>query len=64
MRKAEVVIGAVYAVKVSGGIAPVKIVGESRYGGWDGINRRTGRAVRIRGAARLRWRCDQEGGPH
>lgn len=54
MKASEVKIGAAYSVKVSGQIAPVRITGKSSYGGWDGWNVFTGRAARIRTAARLR----------
>jgi len=50
----QVVLGKVYNVKVSGKVQPVRLVGESRFGGWDGVNTNTGRAVRIRTAAKLR----------
>ncbi len=54
MKKADVIIGKTYIAKVSGKLVPVKIVAISPYGGWIGRNERTGRVVRIRGAARLR----------
>ncbi len=54
MKKAQIEIGKVYAVKVSGKIAPVKVVGVSAYGGWDCENMQTKREVRVRGAARFR----------
>ena len=54
MKKAEVEIGATYIVKVSGKLAPVKITGQSPYGGWDGRNLDTRRDIRIRSAQRLR----------
>jgi hypothetical protein len=59
MKKNEVTIGGTYVVKVSGRLAPVRIVGESPYGGYDGVNTATGRSVRIRTAARLRRRVDR-----
>lgn len=59
MLKAEVRIGASYAAKVSNAIVPVRIVSVSRYGGWDAVNERTGRAVRIKSAARLRYPIDR-----
>ena len=55
MKKADVIIGQRYAAKVSGKIAHVRIVRESPYGGWDAINVATGRQVRIKTAARLRY---------
>jgi hypothetical protein len=54
MKKAQVRIGGRYAAKVSAGVTVVKITGENRYGGWDAINEKTGRGVRIRSAQRLR----------
>lgn len=62
MRKEQVEIGKVYAVKVSGNIAPVKLTGESRFGGYDGMNLKTKRYVRIRSAARLRYEMVQVDG--
>jgi len=55
MKKNEIKIGTVYAAKVSDRVQPVRIVGESPYGGWDGVNVKTGRTVRIRGVQRLRF---------
>ena len=54
MKKKDVKIGETYVAKVSGILAPVKILGENRYGGWDGMNVRTGRPIRIKSAQRLR----------
>ena len=54
MKKNEVEIGRHYIVKVSGKLTRVKILRESPYGGWEGVNAETGRAVRIKTAARLR----------
>jgi hypothetical protein len=50
----------VYAVKVSGQVQEVRLVAESPYGGWIGRNLRTGREVRIRSAARLRYPVRQQ----
>jgi hypothetical protein len=58
MKKNEVVIGGRYLAKVSGRVVPVRITGESRYGGWEAVNAETHRAVRIRGAQRLRRPAD------
>lgn len=54
MKKAQIQIGARYTAKVSGRLTTVRITGESRFGGWDAVNVETGRAVRVRSAARLR----------
>jgi hypothetical protein len=55
MTKRDVVLGHVYAVKVSGRIQQVRLVAESPHGGWVGRNLQTGREVRIRSAARIRY---------
>jgi hypothetical protein len=60
MKKEDVQVGNLYVVKVSGKLAPVRIVSESPYGGWVGVNERTKREVRIRTAAKLRWPCAPE----
>lgn len=55
MRKAEIRTGGVYKAKVSGNVVEVRIVGERAFTkGWDAINLKTGRAVWIKSAARLR----------
>jgi len=54
MRKEDVRIGHVYAVKVSGKIVPVRITRKSDMGGWVGISLETGRDVRIKTAGKLR----------
>jgi hypothetical protein len=60
MKKRDVTVGQVYAVKVSGQVQEVRLVAESPYGGWVGRNLRTGREVRIRSAARLRYPVRQQ----
>lgn len=57
MKKAEVELRGVYVAKVSGRLVMVRVDRESPYGGWDATNLATGRAVRIRSAARLRGRA-------
>jgi hypothetical protein len=59
MKKDQVTIGGLYAAKVSGTVVPVRITGESAYGGWNAVNTKTGRKVCIRSAARLRRRLDR-----
>jgi hypothetical protein len=61
MKKHEVVLGQVYAVKVSGRVQPVRLIAESPYGGWVGCNEQTGREIRIRTAAKLRSRLEKNG---
>jgi hypothetical protein len=55
MKKRDVILGQVYAVKVSGRLQQVRVEAQSPHGGWVGRNLHTGRAVRIRSAARLRY---------
>lgn len=55
MKKKDVTIGKIYAVKVSGKVVQVKIINESVYGGWNGINTYTKRNVRIKTAGKLRY---------
>ncbi len=54
MKKADVVIGGKYAAKVSSDLVIVQIKCESRHGGWDAVSMKTGRAIRIKSAQRLR----------
>jgi hypothetical protein len=54
MTKKQIVVGEVYAVKVSGQLVPVKVIAENRLGGWDGRNLLTNRAVRLKTAGRFR----------
>jgi hypothetical protein len=61
MKKCDVTLGQVYAVKVSGRIQPVRLIAESPYGGWVGRNEQTGREIRIRSAAKLRARLEKQG---
>lgn len=55
MKKEQVKLGKRYCAKVSGQIAVVRLLKESPYGGWDAVNEDTGRSVRIKTAARLRY---------
>jgi hypothetical protein len=61
MKKRAVVLGQVYAVKVSGRVQPVRLIAESQYGGWVGRNEQTGREIRVRTAGKLRARLEQNG---
>jgi|GEM_PF-355675 len=54
MKKNEVKIGGVYKTKVSNNIVSVKITHERPSSGWDGLNLKTGKTVRIKTAQRLR----------
>jgi len=55
MHKSDVQVGKTYTVKVSGRIVSVRLTAECPLGGWVGVNTETGRKVRIKTAARLRF---------
>ena len=59
MRKADVVIGRTYVVRVSGRLVPVTLLFASIHGGWQGRNEYTDRRVRIKSARRLRFQVVQ-----
>ncbi|KKW13232.1 MAG: hypothetical protein UY48_C0003G0054 [Candidatus Gottesmanbacteria bacterium GW2011_GWB1_49_7] len=59
MKKENVVLGHVYAVRVGRDIRPVKLEGTHYLCGWVGRNLQTGRQIRVKTAARLRY--DLEG---
>lgn len=59
MKKSQIKIGGRYVAKISTTLTVVRITGESRYGGWDATNEKTGRAVRIKSAAKLRSEARQ-----
>lgn len=63
MRTADVVDGAVYAVKVGARLAPVRLGRRYPYSaaGWYGRNLATGREVVVRSAQRLRYRVERCG---
>ena len=63
MKKNEVKIGQTYRTKVSGKLTEVRITGESRHGGWDGINVATKAKVRIKTARWLRFAMYAAGQP-
>jgi len=54
VRKADVYVGGIYAVKVSGKIVPVRIDYELPNGGYVGTNLTTKRVIKIRSFRRLR----------
>ena len=54
MKKNEVQIGSVYSAKVSGNVVQVRIVEPNPNGGWDGLNLKTNKTVRIKSARKLR----------
>ena len=59
MKKKDVAIGGRYVAKVSGKVVYVKITGVCVHGGWNAVNETTGKAVRIRGAGRLRYEAER-----
>jgi hypothetical protein len=58
MKKEQVQIGETYIAKVSDKLTTVRITGESRHGGWDAINTKTNKAIRIKSPQRLRGLAD------
>jgi hypothetical protein len=54
MKKHEVKVGGTYLAKVSDKVVPVRLTGENPHGGWDAVNEKTGKRVRIKSAQRLR----------
>lgn len=56
MKNSDVQIGATYLVKVADNLVPVKLVREHPSGGWEGTSQKTGKAIRIKSAQRLRKR--------
>jgi len=54
MKKDNVKLGQTYAAKVSGNVVPVRLDKVNSHGGWDGVNLRSGKSVRIRSSQRLR----------
>ena len=58
MKKDQIQIGGRCVAKVSGRLTTVCIVQANPMGGWDGVNKETGRGVRVKTAARLRRRID------
>lgn len=59
MKKGEVQIGAVYLVKVSNQLVPVRIDRKHPDKGWFGTNLKTNRVIHIKSAGRLREKIDQ-----
>ena len=62
MKAKEVQIDGVYAVNVGRNITGVRITQENPRGGWDGVNVKTNKPVRIKSAQRLRgpWQRDDK----
>jgi hypothetical protein len=54
MQKKDIIIGGKYLAKVSGKVVIVKVISESRLGGFNVVNLTTGRSIRVRTCARLR----------
>ena len=54
MKKNEVQLGGVYKAKVSGNLVSVKITHENPSGGWQALNLKTNKIVKIKSAQRLR----------
>jgi len=54
MKKNEVKVGGLYTAKVSDKLVTVRIDSAHSSGGWNATNTRTGKAIRIKSAQRLR----------
>ncbi len=64
MKKNEIKIGAYYQTKVSDKLTTVHIISEHPQGqGWDAINTKTGKRIRIKSAQRLRMQVTPQGKP-
>lgn len=61
MQQSNVHIGETYLAKVTSKLVPVRIGTANVNGGWDAKNLKTGKAVRIKSAQRLRYACDSDG---
>lgn len=61
MKAKDVQISKVYAIKVAANITGVRIIEENPHGGWNGINIRTNKPIRIRTASRIRGLWKQAG---
>jgi hypothetical protein len=62
MKKSDVQTGATYLVKVASNLVPVKIDRKHDNGGWVGTSVKTGKAIRIKSAQRLR-KCLDDAAP-
>lgn len=62
MKAKDIIVGRTYMAKVSGVICPVRVLGMSRYGGWDAMNTKTGRTIHVRGPQRFRYEVRRETG--
>jgi len=58
--KKDVTVGAHYAIKHTssspGRLTIIQITAVNKYGGWDAVNLKTNRKIRIRSNTKLRWR--------
>jgi len=59
MKKDEIEVGQAYTAKLSGNLTTVVVEAASPHGGWDAINTRTGKQVRVKSAQRLRRKTTQ-----
>jgi hypothetical protein len=61
MKRSDVKIGGVYIAKVTNRLVEVRIERVSRYGGWEAVNLRTSKPIRVKSAQRLREAVDAKG---
>ena len=63
MKKNEVKVGGVYLAKVTNKVVPVKITSENPSGGYQGLNLKTGKKIKVKSAQRLRGPANSSGKP-
>jgi len=63
MKKDEIKINGYYSAKVSDKLTVVRIVEEHHNGGWQAVNTKTGKMVRVKSAAKLRGEVKPDGTP-
>jgi hypothetical protein len=54
MLKNQIELGSEYVVRLHGNFTVVRIFSVNQYGGWNALNLKTNREVRIKSAAKLR----------
>jgi hypothetical protein len=62
IKKAEVALGDVYAMRVSGTWSQVRVESVNPYGGWFCMNLRTNRRIHVRSAVRFKVLVSRAGG--
>ena len=71
MKKKQIEVGKIYAMKVSGNVVPVKVVGIRTVSGYNGrdktiyacVNQKTGRDCKAESAAKFRYEIKEDKRP-